>query len=39
MLLKDIHLIKVEMEKNIPERSRAAAFEKAAALFAKRKSE
>ena len=39
MLLRDIHIVKLEMERKIPERARDAAFSKAAAMFSKSKAD
>jgi hypothetical protein len=39
MFLKDIHTIKVEMEKKIPKSRIETAFTRASALFAKSKDE
>lgn len=39
MLLKDIYMVKVEMERKIPEKSRDAVFGKASAVFGRSKKE
>jgi len=39
LFLRDLQMLKIEVERNYPEKSRAALFEKAATIFVTRKND